>query len=78
MKTAKPITTKMMWRRTVEAGSRVTRTIVGRGARVGPGTALVDAVIGDHADTGSDNELIGTRLWVDTTLPDGALRVTVN
>ncbi len=59
----------------VAEGAVVRRSTVGAGARVGARTTVTDAVVGDGADTGADNQLAeGLRLWTDATLADRSVR----
>lgn len=62
----------------IGAGALIVDSVIGSSATVGPGTRVERAVIGDGADAGADNELVDVRVWIDTLLPDGALRVTVS
>lgn len=62
---------------TIDAGARIIDSIVGARATVGSQTRLERAVVGDGSDAGADNEILDARVWADTLLPDGALRVTV-
>jgi mannose-1-phosphate guanylyltransferase len=57
----------------IEEGARVTRSAIG--ARV----HIVDAVVGDGAVIGADNELLaGVRVWPDVVLPDCGLRFSTD
>ncbi|WP_327670609.1 MULTISPECIES: NDP-sugar synthase [unclassified Streptomyces] len=59
----------------IEPGAVITDSLVGTAARVGARTTLKDAVIGDGAHVGADNELqSGARIWCDTTLPPASIR----
>jgi mannose-1-phosphate guanylyltransferase len=62
----------------IGAGALIVDSVIGSSATVGPGTRVERAVIGDGADAGADNELVDVRVWIDTLLPDGGLRVTVS
>ena len=63
----------------VAAGATVTRSVVGRGAVVGPGTVLADAVLGDGVVLGARNELrAGARVWPGVRLGDGAVRFSTD
>jgi mannose-1-phosphate guanylyltransferase len=53
----------------------VVRCLVGRRVTIGAGCALTDAVIGDGARIGANNELAdGIRIWPDAAIPDAAIR----
>jgi mannose-1-phosphate guanylyltransferase len=61
----------------VQAGAVVIDSVVGVNAVVGPRTVLDGCVVGDGAHVGADNELgRGSRVWVDVTLPDKAVRLS--
>ncbi len=63
---------------TIGAGAHIIDSVIGAGATIGVGTRVERAVVGDGADAGADNEIVDVRVWIDTLLPDGALRVTVS
>jgi mannose-1-phosphate guanylyltransferase len=63
---------------TIGAGAYIVDSVIGAGATIGAGTRVERAVVGDGADAGADNEIVDVRVWIDTVLPDGALRVTVS
>jgi len=59
----------------VREGAVVRRSTIGCDAVVGARTTVTDAVVGDGADTGCDNELAaGLRLWTGARLADRSLR----
>ncbi|MFZ3557932.1 MULTISPECIES: sugar phosphate nucleotidyltransferase [unclassified Streptomyces] len=61
----------------IEPGAVITDSLVGTAARVGARTTLKDAVIGDGAHVGADNELqSGARVWCNATLPPASIRFT--
>jgi mannose-1-phosphate guanylyltransferase len=61
----------------IEAGAVIIDSVVGVGAVVGPRTVLDGCVVGDGARIGADNELArGSRVWVDVTLVDKAVRLS--
>jgi mannose-1-phosphate guanylyltransferase len=63
----------------VEAGVRVSRSVIGKRARVCAGAMLDDAVIGDDAVVGPGNELRGgLRLWPGVELPATAVRFSAD
>ena len=63
----------------VGAGATVTRSVLGFGAVVEPGTVLCDAIIGDQARIGSRVELRGgARVWPGVELPAGSVRFSAD
>jgi mannose-1-phosphate guanylyltransferase len=59
----------------VEDGARVSRSVLGFGARVAAGAVVEDAVIGDRAVVGARVELrAGARVWPDVALPESSIR----
>jgi mannose-1-phosphate guanylyltransferase len=59
----------------VAAGAQIRDSVIGTGARVGERSVLRDAVLGDRALVGADNELSGgARVWADAVLPDATIR----
>jgi mannose-1-phosphate guanylyltransferase len=63
----------------IAPGAVVRRSVVGAGAVVGPRTFVEDAVIGDRALLGADNELrAGARIWPDVELPPGSIRFSTD
>ena len=61
----------------IQAGAVIIESVVGVDAVVGPRTVLDGCVAGDGARIGADNELCrGSRIWVDVTLVDKAVRLS--
>jgi mannose-1-phosphate guanylyltransferase len=59
----------------VHDGAVVARSVVGRGAVVGPGCVVEDAVLGDGVQLGGRNELRGgARVWPGVWLGEAAIR----
>jgi mannose-1-phosphate guanylyltransferase len=59
----------------VATGAVVSGCLVGRRAVIGMRSQLRDAVVGEGARIGADNELSrGVRIWTDALLPDAAIR----
>jgi mannose-1-phosphate guanylyltransferase len=59
----------------IEAGAEVRRSVIGRGAVIGPQAVVTSAVIGDGARIGARNELLGgVRVFPGAALADGAVR----
>jgi mannose-1-phosphate guanylyltransferase len=61
----------------IEAGAVIIESVVGANAVVGPRTVLDGCVVGDGARIGADNEIgRGSRVWLDVTLVDKAIRLS--
>ena len=59
--------------------SSVRRSAVGKGARIGEGVLVEDAVIGDRAVITEGNELrAGARVWPDVTLGPTSVRFSTD
>jgi mannose-1-phosphate guanylyltransferase len=59
----------------IEAGARVSASVIGKGAHIGEGVVLNGVVIGDGAHIGAGNELLaGVRVWPHAILAPGSVR----
>jgi mannose-1-phosphate guanylyltransferase len=57
----------------------VFRSVLGAGARIGAGSVICDAVIGDGAEIGAECEVShGAGVWPGLRLPDRGLRFSLD